>query len=32
MMGDGTLGTENVGGDPEKVVGKGFQFWFFPLR
>jgi kynurenine formamidase len=32
MMGNGIVGIENVGGDLEKVVGKRFQFWCFPLR
>ena len=32
MMGNGIVGVENLGGDLEKVVGKRFQFWCFPLR
>ncbi len=32
MMGNGIVGIENLGGDLEKVVGKRFQFWCFPLR
>ncbi len=32
MLGNGIVGVENLGGDLEKVVGKRFQFWCFPLR
>jgi len=32
MMGNGIVGIENLGGDLEKVVGKRFQFWCFPMR
>jgi len=32
MMGNGIVGLENVGGDLDKVTGKRFQFWCFPLR
>jgi kynurenine formamidase len=32
MMGNGIVGVENLGGDLEKVVGKRFRFFAFPLR
>jgi kynurenine formamidase len=32
MMGNGIVGIENLGGDLEKVVGKRFKMWAFPLR
>jgi kynurenine formamidase len=32
MLGHGIVGVENLGGDLEKVVGKRFRFYCFPLR
>jgi kynurenine formamidase len=32
MMGNGIVGIENLGGDLEKVVGKRFRMWAFPIR
>ena len=32
MLGHGIVGVENLGGDLEKVKGKRFRFYCFPLR
>ncbi len=32
MLGHGIVGVENLGGDLEKVCGKEFEFFCFPLR
>jgi kynurenine formamidase len=32
MLGHGIVGVENLGGDLDKVSGKGFRFYCFPLR
>jgi kynurenine formamidase len=32
MMGNGIVGVENLGGDLDKVVGRRFRFFAFPLR
>jgi kynurenine formamidase len=32
MMGNGIVGVENLGGDLDKVAGKRFRFFAFPLR
>jgi kynurenine formamidase len=32
MLGHGIVGVENLGGDLDKVSGKRFRFYCFPLR
>jgi kynurenine formamidase len=32
MLGNGIVGVENLGGDLDKVSGKRFRFYCFPLR
>ena len=32
LLGHGIVGIENLGGDLDKVVGKRFRFYCFPLR